>query len=508
MFIHCGGLKEKQRELIKKHEQIRQNSDKLNVGGGVTLWPNMNQMRLSRNEIVTLVLACLVLVLLMGLLFVQLHGETFRIMGRLTSALIAFGESHPIRNTGRQADLKVSLLAWHSDFRKLMDGVDMSLNVSPPSAGYQVYIACYVLMLLVLIYFLGDNVFSNSKLSPGRIKKWVCLLLVMAHWTAMLCVMFVAAYQLESAIIQNVLLLSEKLVSVLALYVCCQEFPSLPPPNVTEGTPFSPVYRAANRSGEPLTTASADTNPVLHATIQHHRETTSDVTEEAPISPGYTAANCSGEPPTTARVDNMHPVLHAMTQHDRATTCDVREETKSRDYTEVANRRESPTTVRAGSTEELPRETKRPEEAVTSDITGETYGSGDQTAANGRGRFPPMAREDRVPVPHTTRKGKDSDDALRRECTSRAGRQTGEFVERDLDVSTLGVVVQYWRGRCLPPAGSGVVRVLGLVGVHDMAVYLQYYLLPLLTILLTPVIRLCLALKALYTSPALQGKLT
>ncbi|KAL8563800.1 hypothetical protein ACOMHN_058658 [Nucella lapillus] len=203
-----------------------------------------------------------------------------------------------------------------------------------------------------------------------------------------------------------------------------QEFPSLPPPNVTEGTPFSPVYRAANRSGEPLTTASADTIPVLHATIQHHRETTSDVTEEAPNSPGYTAANRSGEPPTTARVDNMHSVLLAMTQHDRATTSDVREEAKSRDYTEVANRRESPTTVRAGSTEELPRETRRPEEAVTSDVTGETYGSGDQTAANGRGRFPPVAREDRVPVPHTTRKsGVDSHGAPRRECTSRPSRR-------------------------------------------------------------------------------------
>ncbi|KAL8604447.1 hypothetical protein ACOMHN_042276 [Nucella lapillus] len=147
--------------------------------------------------------------------------------------------------------------------------------------------------------------------------------------------------------------------------------------------------------------------------MQHHRETTSDVTEEAPNSPVYTAANRSAEPPTAARVDNMHPVLHAMTQHDRATTSDVREESKSRDYTEVANRRESPTTVRAGSTEELPRETRRPEEAVTSDVTGETYGAGDQTA-----------REDRVPVPHTTRKGKDSNDAPRRECTSRAGRQT------------------------------------------------------------------------------------
>ncbi|KAL8598641.1 hypothetical protein ACOMHN_013524 [Nucella lapillus] len=64
------------------------------------------------------------------------------------------------------------------------------------------------------------------------------------------------------------------------------------------------------------------------------------------------------------------------------------EEAKSRDYTAVANRRESPPPiVRAGSTEELPRETRRPEEAVTSDVTGETYGSGDQTAADGRGRF-------------------------------------------------------------------------------------------------------------------------
>ncbi|KAL8598237.1 hypothetical protein ACOMHN_035187 [Nucella lapillus] len=75
-----------------------------------------------------------------------------------------------------------------------------------------------------------------------------------------------------------------------------QEFPSLPPPNVTEGTPYSQVYRAANRSGESLITASADMNPVLHATMQHNRETTSDVTEEAPNSPGYMAANRNGDP--------------------------------------------------------------------------------------------------------------------------------------------------------------------------------------------------------------------
>ena len=76
----------------------------------------------------------------------------------------------------------------------------------------------------------------------------------------------------------------------------------------------------------------------------------------------------------------------------------------------------------------------------------------------------------------------------------------GEFVEHDLDLSTLGPVVQYWRGRCLPPAAPGVVRVLGLVPVQDVAVYLQYYSLPVLTVLLTPIVRLCLALRAIYTT--------
>ncbi|XP_076443525.1 uncharacterized protein LOC143282010 isoform X2 [Babylonia areolata] len=283
------GLKEKQRELIHKHEQIRQNSDRLNVGGGVTLWPNMNQMRLSGKEIAALVLACLVLVVLMGVLFLQLHGETLSSLSGFTSRVRAFGASHPIEGTG---NVKSSILIWHSNFRNLLDGIDKSLNVSRPSAGYQAYIACYLMALGVLVYFLADNMFSNSKLSPGRIKKWVCLLVVVAQWTGMLCVMFVSAYKLESAIIDNVLQLSEKL---------------------------------------------------------------------------------------------------------------------------------------------------------------------------------------------------------------------GEFVERDLDLSTLGTVVQYWRGRCLPPAGAGVVRVLGLVPVQDVTVYLQYYSLPLLTVLLTPIVRLCLALRAVYTAPPQQG---
>ena len=68
-------MKEKQKELIHKHEQIRQNSDKLSVGGGVTLWPNMNQMRLSRREVVLLMLTCFALMAGTGWLFMFLHGE-------------------------------------------------------------------------------------------------------------------------------------------------------------------------------------------------------------------------------------------------------------------------------------------------------------------------------------------------------------------------------------------------------------------------------------------------
>jgi hypothetical protein len=71
-------------------------------------------------------------------------------------------------------------------------------------------------------------------------------------------------------------------------------------------------------------------------------------------------------------------------------------------------------------------------------------------------------------------------------------------VERDLDLSTLTSVVQYWRWRCLPPASPGVLHILGLFAVQDIATYLQYYSIPILTVLITPVVRLCLALRTIY----------
>ena len=74
----------------------------------------------------------------------------------------------------------------------------------------------------------------------------------------------------------------------------------------------------------------------------------------------------------------------------------------------------------------------------------------------------------------------------------------GEFVESDLEVNALLGVAQYWRWRCLPPASPGVVQVLGVVSVQDVTLYLQCYSLPFLTVLLTPIIRLVLAINNIY----------
>lgn len=45
----------------------------------------------------------------------------------------------------------------------------------------------------------------------------VCLLVVVAQWTVMLCVMFVSAHNVEAAIIDNVHQISEKVVRFMSL---------------------------------------------------------------------------------------------------------------------------------------------------------------------------------------------------------------------------------------------------------------------------------------------------
>ena len=73
------------------------------------------------------------------------------------------------------------------------------------------------------------------------------------------------------------------------------------------------------------------------------------------------------------------------------------------------------------------------------------------------------------------------------------------LLQSELNLSKYDRVLLYWRTRCLPPtAAGGVLSIMGLLQVVDVAYYLQYYSLPVLTALLTPIVKIILSLKAVY----------
>ena len=68
------------------------------------------------------------------------------------------------------------------------------------------------------------------------------------------------------------------------------------------------------------------------------------------------------------------------------------------------------------------------------------------------------------------------------------------------DTTTLDRVLNYWMAILLPPTGRGLLSVMGLIALQDVMYYLQYYSLPILTALLTPIIQLVLSVKRVYTT--------
>jgi hypothetical protein len=76
-----------------------------------------------------------------------------------------------------------------------------------------------------------------------------------------------------------------------------------------------------------------------------------------------------------------------------------------------------------------------------------------------------------------------------------------DAVHTDLDLQPFTVVLSYWRTRCLPPTTLGELSVLGVIAVRDVMFYLQYYSVPVATILLTPVVKLVVSLYQVYTVP-------
>ena len=65
---------------------------------------------------------------------------------------------------------------------------------------------------MVLLYFLIDNMFSKSRLTPRRIKAWVSLLCILMTWTLLSFQLLVSAQALETATQRAVHNLSNQLV--------------------------------------------------------------------------------------------------------------------------------------------------------------------------------------------------------------------------------------------------------------------------------------------------------
>ena len=68
-------FKAKQELLVKKHLSAKSRSDSLCVGGGVSLWPDMERMRLTREEGIALVVVSVGLVVLSVCSFHFIHGK-------------------------------------------------------------------------------------------------------------------------------------------------------------------------------------------------------------------------------------------------------------------------------------------------------------------------------------------------------------------------------------------------------------------------------------------------
>ena len=65
----------KQRELVRKHQEAKSNLEKCpGIGGGVTMWPAMDDMRLSKRETLRLLMLSAFIIVGCTVVFFYLHG--------------------------------------------------------------------------------------------------------------------------------------------------------------------------------------------------------------------------------------------------------------------------------------------------------------------------------------------------------------------------------------------------------------------------------------------------
>ncbi|XP_060072098.1 uncharacterized protein LOC132551969 [Ylistrum balloti] len=200
--------------LIMKHAEAKDKVDSLSVGGGVAMWPEMERMRLSRQDTVQIILVAITLLSIVTVIFNYLHGAVISKLLFFYGKLKTHHYSHPVVMTTKE-HFNASLISWHQDFTHLLNEIHQSFDVSSVPLTYPVYICCYAAGLGTLVYYLYDSMFAKNKLSPKRIKKWVWLLTVIGTWTLALACLLVSAYLVETTIQVNIHLLSEALGEAL-----------------------------------------------------------------------------------------------------------------------------------------------------------------------------------------------------------------------------------------------------------------------------------------------------
>ena len=76
-FSSDGILRQKQAILSKKHKAAQDRIDSLNVGGGISIWPQAANMRLTGKETCTLIFTSTILMFSTAVLFTIIHGKDF-----------------------------------------------------------------------------------------------------------------------------------------------------------------------------------------------------------------------------------------------------------------------------------------------------------------------------------------------------------------------------------------------------------------------------------------------
>lgn len=202
------------RELGRLHHQAKSNlKDGVHVGGGVSMWPAMDDMRLSREDVWRLVAVCVLLIACTIAFFRLYHGSLISKLENYAEELEAFPHSHSLPQAPDQVLFREKLLSWHRDFLQLQTSIHQDFDViwSETTITSNSILVLYILCIVTLLYFLVDNMLSKSRLTPARIKVWISLLCVVTGWTLLTVHLLMAAQRVETASRAAVYALNEEL---------------------------------------------------------------------------------------------------------------------------------------------------------------------------------------------------------------------------------------------------------------------------------------------------------